>query len=54
MKIYTNKSTTSNETVKAPDSVVIDNILNFSKSLEVLQLAKSDKGKKNNIEIILN
>ncbi|MFT5822686.1 MAG: hypothetical protein ACI8ZM_003942 [Crocinitomix sp.] len=54
MKIYTNKSTTSKEAVKAPKSIVIDNILNFSKSLEVLQLEKTVNGEKNNIEIVLN
>ena len=54
MKIYTNESKTSKETVKSPSSAAINNILNFSKSLEVLKLEKTGKDDKNNIEVILN
>lgn len=54
MKIYTNDSNTSNETVNAPNTAVINTILNFSKSLEVLKPEQVLKDGQNNIEVILN
>lgn len=55
MKIYTNESKTSKETEKSPKSSVIDNLLNFSKALEVVKLKQEfEKDKKKNIEVILN
>jgi hypothetical protein len=54
IKIYTNESNTSKDTVKTPSSAAINNILNFSKSLEVLKLEKAIKDENINIEVILN
>ncbi len=54
IKIYTNESKTSKDTVETPNSAIINNILNFSKSLEVLKIEKAQMGEKFNIEVILN
>lgn len=46
-KIYTNFKP-SNKNKKSPKQEVLNNILNFSRSLEVV------KSKKKNVEIVLN
>lgn len=55
MKIYTNETKTSKEQVKSPKASVINDLLNYSKSLEVIKLksAEKEKGRKN-AEVILN
>lgn len=47
-KIYIDDLKTSGKTSKSPKKQTLDNILAFSKSLEVL------KTKKTNVELILN
>lgn len=54
MKIYTNEPKTSKEKVTSPKESVINNILNFSKSLEVFELQETTKDDKKNVEVILN
>jgi hypothetical protein len=54
MKIYTTESKTSKISTKSPKSSVIDNLLNYSKSLEVVKLKKNLMDDKKNIEVILN
>lgn len=57
-KIYTTSfnSTFQNqvETVKGPSADVVNNILNFSKALEVLKTEHKSQKRKKPIEIVLN
>lgn len=54
MKIYTNESNASKEIVTSPKESVINQLLNFSKALEVHELKSGDKRQKNKVELILN
>lgn len=55
MKIYTNESKSANEQSKSPKDNVLNTILNFSKSLEIITLKDQPKGNKaTKVELILN
>lgn len=55
LKIYTEDFATSVNETKSPKKEVIDNILAFSKSLEVMKTeSKNKSGLNKNVELILN
>ena len=54
MKIYTSESNTSNEQIKTPKNNVINTLLNYSKSLEVLKSEKRSPEVLKVVEVILN
>lgn len=54
MKIYTNE-VKANEKSKSPKKSVLNNVLNFSKSLEVIALKDQPSNmKQKNVELVLN
>ncbi len=54
IKIYTNESKASDESVNSPKESVVTNLLNYSKSLEVLKLQNANGKDEKDIEVILN
>lgn len=54
MKIYTNESKLVNDNLKSPKKSVIDNILNYSKALEVIKTKSASTREIKNVELLLN
>ena len=53
-KIYTSESNTSKDQVKHPKNDVINVLLNYSKSLEVLKSEKRKPEITKSVEVVLN